>query len=84
MGVTRGDFLAVDWGVAVLLRRLALGPVSGDIGDRSGALGALASRFPNQTLAYDAKSMTFPDFPEANKWVRTDFREGWAVDGLSS
>ncbi|MEE2682082.1 MAG: Gfo/Idh/MocA family oxidoreductase [Planctomycetota bacterium] len=47
------------------------------------ALGALASRFPNQTLAYDAKSMTFPDFPEANKWVRTDFREGWAVDGLS-
>lgn len=35
--------MAVDWGVAVLLRRLALGPVSGDIGDRSGALGALAS-----------------------------------------
>ena len=48
------------------------------------SLGALASRFPNQTLAYDSKSMTFPDFPEANKWVRTNYREGWAVEGLSS
>ncbi len=47
------------------------------------ALGALASRFPNQKLKYDTKSMTFPDFPEANQWVRTDYREGWAVKGLS-
>ena len=47
-------------------------------------LGSLASRFPNQMLAYDAKKMSFPDFPEADKFVRTDYREGWAVDGLST
>ena len=34
-------------------------------------------------LAYDAKTMTFPDFPEANQWVRTEFRDGWQVKGLS-
>jgi hypothetical protein len=47
------------------------------------ALGALASRFPNQKLAYDSKTMTFPDFPEANQWVRTEYRNGWQVKGLS-
>ena len=47
------------------------------------ALGALASRFPNQKLKYDSKSMTFPDFPEANQWVRTEYRNGWQVKGLS-
>lgn len=47
------------------------------------ALGALASRFPNQKLKYDHKTMSFPDFPEANQWVRTKFRDGWQVKGLS-
>ena len=46
------------------------------------SLGALASRFPNQKLAYDARKMTFPDFPEANQYVRGAYRSGWDVPGL--
>lgn len=47
------------------------------------ALGALASRYPNQKLAYDSKLMRFPDFPEANQWVKTTYRSGWEAEGLS-
>ena len=46
------------------------------------SLGALASRFPNQKLAYDARKMTFPEFPEANQYVRGAYRSGWDVPGL--
>src|SRR6185295_4189622 len=32
-------------------------------------LGNIAARFPNETLAYDAKTLTFPQKREANAWV---------------
>lgn len=46
------------------------------------SLGALASRFPNEKLAYDSRKMTFPDKPAANQFVRGTCRSGWDVPGL--
>ena len=45
------------------------------------AVGAVASRFPNETLEWDAKEMTFTNKPEANQYVTPGYREGWATEG---
>ena len=46
-------------------------------------LGALASRFPNKTLKWDAKELRFTNKTAANEFIRSDYRDGWAVKGLS-
>jgi predicted dehydrogenase len=46
-------------------------------------LGGLASRFPNITLQWDPKTLRVTNLPEANKFVRREYRKGWEVDGLS-
>ena len=46
-------------------------------------LGGIASRFPQTTLEWDAKSLTFKNVKEANQFVRRTYRKGWEVKGLS-
>jgi predicted dehydrogenase len=45
-------------------------------------LGGVASRFPNTTLEWNSGKLEF-NLRDANKFVRRDYREGWAVRGLS-
>ncbi len=47
-------------------------------------LGALASRFPQQTLEWDAKNLRVKNFEEANQFISKSYREGWEVKGLSA
>jgi predicted dehydrogenase len=46
-------------------------------------LGGVAARFPNETLEWDAKSLTFKNQPAANQYVKREYRKGWEVPGLS-
>jgi len=45
-------------------------------------LGTVAIRQPDKILQWDAKSMTFPNTPEADKFVRRTYRKGWEIDGI--
>ena len=45
-------------------------------------LGDIASRFPQTTLKWNARKMKF-DMPEANQFLRREYRQGWSVKGLS-
>jgi predicted dehydrogenase len=45
-------------------------------------LGCLATRFPDQPLAWDADAMRFTNFEEANRHVRRKAREAYAAEGL--
>jgi len=45
-------------------------------------LGSVATRFPGQTLKWNARKLKF-DLAEANHFVRRDYRKGWPVKGLS-
>lgn len=42
-------------------------------------LGNIAARFPNETLAFDAKALTFPQKREANAYLTRSYRKGWQV-----
>ena len=44
-------------------------------------LGCVATRFPQTTLNWDARKMTF-NVKEANQFVRRQYRQGWEVVGL--
>jgi len=46
-------------------------------------LGALASRFPNETLEWDAANLRFTNHDGANEFIRKTYRKGWEVEGLS-
>jgi predicted dehydrogenase len=46
-------------------------------------LGPLATRFPKTTLEWNSAKLKFTNSPEANHFVRTKYREGWKVKGLS-
>lgn len=46
-------------------------------------LGGIASRFPKQTLEWDAANLKFTNLPDANQYVRRTYRQGWEVPGLS-
>jgi predicted dehydrogenase len=46
-------------------------------------LGPLATRFPKTTLEWNSAKLKFTNSPEANHHVRTKYREGWKVKGLS-
>jgi predicted dehydrogenase len=45
-------------------------------------LGCLATRFPEKTLRWDADAMSVTNVPEANRFVRKTYRDGWGVNGL--
>lgn len=45
-------------------------------------LGGIASRFPRTTLEWNASKMAF-NSADANRFLRRDYRKGWAIRGLS-
>ena len=40
-------------------------------------LGSVATRFPAQTLAWDAAALQFTNVAEANRFIRRSYRAGW-------
>lgn len=42
-------------------------------------IGALASRFPNETLEWDVEKLEFKNHPAANAFISKEYREGWEV-----
>ena len=44
-------------------------------------LGGIASRFPHATLTWDSAAMKF-NLPQANRFVRREYRRGWEVGQL--
>ncbi len=46
-------------------------------------LGPVATRFPKTTLEWNAGKMKFKNSPEATRFVRRTYREGWKIKGLS-
>jgi len=45
-------------------------------------MGTVVNRFPKEKLTWDAKAMKFTNKPEANQYLRRDYRDGWHVPGL--
>jgi predicted dehydrogenase len=45
-------------------------------------LGSVATRFPKQTLEWNAAALKFTNVADANRYVRRDYRKGWEVAGL--
>lgn len=45
-------------------------------------LGTLATRFPKTTMQWNAEKLQFTNVPEANQYVRRQYRKGWEVEGL--
>ncbi|RUL83953.1 Gfo/Idh/MocA family protein [Tautonia sociabilis] len=45
-------------------------------------LGCLATRFPEQSLSWDAEAMRVTNLAEANRFVRREYRKGYEVEGL--
>lgn len=45
-------------------------------------LGTIAVRFMGKKLAWDSPAMKFPDFADANAFVKPSFRSGWSVEGI--
>lgn len=46
-------------------------------------LGTVASRFPQTTLEWDAAALKFPKHPEANRFVRREYRKAFDTPGLA-
>ncbi|MGV8879411.1 MAG: Gfo/Idh/MocA family oxidoreductase [Sphingobacteriaceae bacterium] len=44
-------------------------------------LGTVAIRVPNQLLEWDAVNLKFPNYPQANKYLRRTYRKGWEIKG---
>ena len=40
-------------------------------------MGCIANRFPGKTLEWNAKDLKFTNCPEANKFLKRTYREGW-------
>ena len=34
---------------------------------------------PGKKLEWDGEEMKFPNYPEAEKWLRYDYRKGWTL-----
>jgi len=45
-------------------------------------LGGIASRFKDQTLVWDAPSLSFKGNKKATSLVNRNYRKGWEVKGL--
>ncbi len=68
----------MDWLNAVRDNRPAGSPFSyGGALSEIGLLGMIAVRRPGVRLEWDAKSMKFTNDSAANKWLKTEWREGW-------
>jgi predicted dehydrogenase len=44
-------------------------------------LGSVATRFPQQTLAWDGPALKFTNVAEANRFVKREYRKGWEAAG---
>jgi hypothetical protein len=71
---------AADWLEAIRTGRQAGsnfeygGPLT-----QAALLGAIAIRFPGQTLNWDAKAMRFTSHKEANAYLQPPYRKGWSL-----
>jgi predicted dehydrogenase len=45
-------------------------------------LGTVALRVPGQTLEWDPVNMKFPNYPQADQYLRRKYRKGWRVRGF--
>jgi predicted dehydrogenase len=45
-------------------------------------LGTVAIRMSDQLLEWDSVNMKFPNYPDANKYLKRKYREGWNVAGF--
>ena len=45
-------------------------------------LGNVAVRFPGERLKWDSEALRFSNKPQANVFLKTEYRQGWNVDGL--
>jgi predicted dehydrogenase len=78
--ITRVKNHAWDWLEAIRTGRQAGsnfqygGPLT-----QSALLGAIAIRFPGQTLNWDAKAMRFTNHKEANAYINPPYRKGWSL-----
>jgi len=45
-------------------------------------MGTIVNRFPMEKLIWNAKDLQFANKPEANRYLRRDYRDGWHVKGL--
>lgn len=45
-------------------------------------LGTVAIRVPGKILEWDSARMKFPNYPEAEKYLRRKYRKGWRVNGI--
>jgi predicted dehydrogenase len=45
-------------------------------------LGTVAIRVPDTLLEWDSVNMKFPDYPDADKYLRRVYRDGWNVAGF--
>jgi predicted dehydrogenase len=46
-------------------------------------LGGVATHFPKTTLEWNAAALKFNNLADANQYVRSTYRKGWEVKGLS-
>jgi predicted dehydrogenase len=46
-------------------------------------MGTVVNRYPMEKLIWNAKELKFENKPEANRYLRRTYREGWKVEGLS-
>jgi hypothetical protein len=46
-------------------------------------LGNVATRFPNQTLQWDAKALKITSHPDANRLLTKTYRDGWKIEAVS-
>jgi predicted dehydrogenase len=46
-------------------------------------LGTVSTFFPKTTLEWDSAGLKFKNVPEANRYIRRTYRQGWEAPGLS-
>jgi hypothetical protein len=42
----------------------------------------VANRVPDQLLEWDSVNMKFPNYPDAEKFLRRSYRDGWKMGGF--
>ncbi len=45
-------------------------------------LGTVAIRMPGQKLTWDSPAMKIPNAPEAERFLKRRYREGWQLRGV--
>ena len=45
-------------------------------------LGTIAARFADRELLWNSSQLEFSNEPQANAYVRQEYRRGWQVEGL--